>query len=149
MQPTRVVRRRSAPSLRIPATGWPCDPHSCTSLASAGIGDTNPDLWLWLGDAVYTKADRANHSNLASMREMYALQRANPAYAAFRSRRPGMVVDGVWDDHDYGVNDAGILGSVAKLGPSRRHFSALRYPAHTPCDDVYPGAHSTMLVCGG
>ena len=54
---------------------------------------------------MYTKADRANHSSLTSMQEMYALQRANPAYKAFASRP--VVIDGVWDDHDYGVNDAG------------------------------------------
>ena len=137
-----VVRPSSAPSL--PATG-----HTCTSLASAGIGDTNPDLWLWLGDAVYTKADRANHSSLASMQEMYALQRANPAYTAFRSR-PGMAVDGVWDDHDYGVNDAGILSSVAGLGLSRTHsrrYVTLRTHRVMMCTQV--PAHSTMLVCVG
>lgn len=61
------------------------------------IAQTQPDLWLWLGDAVYSEADDSAQflSDLKSMKQ-------NPFYANFRTQIP---VTGIWDDHDYGTND--------------------------------------------
>lgn len=39
------------------------------------------------------------------MKQAYAQQLANPDYQRFLSKVPR--VEGVWDDHDYGINDAG------------------------------------------
>ena len=36
--------------------------------------------------------------------ERYAAQFNQPAYSAFRKETP---IIGTWDDHDYGLNDAG------------------------------------------
>lgn len=71
-----------------------------------------PDVWLWLGDTVYAdsprpRADTAEERArivLDRMPELYREQRAEPGYAALREQA---FVAGVWDDHDYGKNDAG------------------------------------------
>jgi alkaline phosphatase D len=71
-----------------------------------------PDVWLWLGDTVYAdspcpQADTEEECArivLDRMPELYRRQRAEPGYAALRERA---FVAGVWDDHDYGKNDAG------------------------------------------
>ena len=56
-----------------------------------------PDLWIWLGDNIY-----ADTENMGAMRSMYLKQKHHPEYRQFRASTP---VIGIWDDHDYGVND--------------------------------------------
>ncbi len=56
-----------------------------------------PQLWVWLGDNIY--GDTEDMSVLA---EKYALQKANENYQKLRANVP---IIGIWDDHDYGVND--------------------------------------------
>ncbi|KAH8062779.1 hypothetical protein JL721_8687 [Aureococcus anophagefferens] len=62
------------------------------------IGAADPQLWLWTGDAVYA------HGSAAPSRAVDR-QRRNANYSAFA--KDVVVVDGAWDDHDLGVNDAG------------------------------------------
>lgn len=57
------------------------------------------DFWLWLGDNVY-----ADTENMEEMKADYSQLKNHPAYASFVRQ---VTVDGVWDDHDYGANDAG------------------------------------------
>ena len=59
----------------------------------------NPDLWLWLGDNIYGDSD-----DKAVMKEKYDQLSNNPGYKSFRKNVP---VIGIWDDHDYGLNDGG------------------------------------------
>jgi alkaline phosphatase D len=63
------------------------------------IRDLMPDAWAWLGDIVY-----ADTNNVKRTRKLYAAQRAQPDYAMLAASTH---VVGVWDDHDYGKNDAG------------------------------------------
>ncbi len=63
------------------------------------IQNEDPDLWIWLGDNIY-----ADTENMDKMEDLYRKQKFAPEYGAFRQGRP---VIGVWDDHDYGVNDGG------------------------------------------
>ncbi len=58
-----------------------------------------PDVWIWLGDIVY-----GDTLDMDVLRAKYALQEANPGY---RRLSASAEVIGVWDDHDYGRNDAG------------------------------------------
>ncbi|WP_026260575.1 alkaline phosphatase D family protein [Spirosoma luteum] len=58
-----------------------------------------PDLWIWLGDNIYGDSE-----NMDTLRAKYARQKSNPVYQQLRHSTP---VIGVWDDHDYGVNDGG------------------------------------------
>ncbi len=57
---------------------------------------TEPDVFVWVGDAVY-----GDTTNPSVLREKYAAQLAQPGYARLRARVPLL---GTWDDHDYGVN---------------------------------------------
>lgn len=58
-----------------------------------------PDLWVWLGDNVY-----ADTYDMEEMKRQYLIQKNFPEYQAIRKAMP---VVGIWDDHDYGVNDGG------------------------------------------
>lgn len=58
-----------------------------------------PDAWAWLGDIVYADTD-----DVAKTRGLYAEQAARSDYAALVAQTR---VVGIWDDHDFGRNDAG------------------------------------------
>ena len=61
------------------------------------IAENTPDLWIWLGDNIYGDTE-----DMAVMEEKYAQQMAHPEYQSFIKNHP---IIGIWDDHDYGVND--------------------------------------------
>lgn len=58
-----------------------------------------PDVWVWLGDNIYGDSE-----SMDTLRAKYAKQKANPVYQQLRQ---STAIIGVWDDHDYGVNDGG------------------------------------------
>lgn len=58
-----------------------------------------PDIWIWLGDNIYGDSE-----SMDTLRAKYALQKSNPVYQQLRQSTS---IIGVWDDHDYGVNDGG------------------------------------------
>ena len=60
---------------------------------------SRPDLWIWLGDIVY-----ADTEDMEVMRRKYGMQKQRPGYQLLLRSCP---VIGVWDDHDYGRNNAG------------------------------------------
>ncbi|HAV11900.1 MAG TPA: alkaline phosphatase [Opitutae bacterium] len=62
------------------------------------IASHKPDLWIWAGDNIYGDSEDPK-----IIEQRYAIQLANPNYAAFRTQHP---IVGTWDDHDYGWNDA-------------------------------------------
>lgn len=64
------------------------------------IGAFQPAAWLWLGDNVYSDTD-----DMDKMAADYATQKNNPEYTAFAASVS--TIYGVWDDHDYGLNDGG------------------------------------------
>ena len=70
------------------------------------ICDSNPDIWIWLGDIIY-----ADTHNMDTMKSMYAKQKSHPDYQ--RLLKQSQVI-GIWDDHDYGVNDGGKKYSKKK-----------------------------------
>lgn len=59
----------------------------------------DPDLWVWLGDNIY-----GDTHDMRAMQGMYAKQKSNPGYQSLLQEVP---VIGIWDDHDYGINDGG------------------------------------------
>ena len=63
------------------------------------IGGLNPTHFAWIGDAVYSKS-----VGIPKLQEAYHNLTTNPHYSKFTDH---VIVDGVWDDHDYGINDAG------------------------------------------
>lgn len=58
-----------------------------------------PDVLLMLGDNIYGDTE-----DMDVLREKYAQLAAQPGFAALRQRVP---IVAVWDDHDYGADDAG------------------------------------------
>lgn len=63
------------------------------------IIDHNPDLFMFLGDNIYGDTD-----DMDVLEEKYELQKNQPDYEKLSKKMP---VIGLWDDHDYGKNDAG------------------------------------------
>lgn len=63
----------------------------------SAILQNQPDLWIWLGDNIYADTD-----DMLAMKNMYLQQKYHPEYHRFKQATP---VIGIWDDHDYGVND--------------------------------------------
>jgi len=63
------------------------------------IIDMNPDLWIWLGDNIYGDSEDMN-----VMRQKYNKQNQVSDYRTMRTEVP---ILGIWDDHDFGKNNAG------------------------------------------
>jgi alkaline phosphatase D len=63
------------------------------------IASHEPQLWIWLGDNIYGDSE-----DMEVMRRKYLQQKYGEAYTAFRRQTP---VIGIWDDHDFGANNAG------------------------------------------
>ena len=59
-----------------------------------------PQVWLWTGDAVYVGGDQP--CNLA---DAYRAQHQQAGYRELLAE--DVIIDGVYDDHDYGGNDSG------------------------------------------
>lgn len=77
------------------------------------ITQHNPDLWIWLGDNIY-----GDTNDMQVMKDKYNMQKSNPGYQALIAQTD---VIGIWDDHDFGVNDGG------KEYPKRAESKALMF----------------------
>ena len=93
-----------------------CNHQSAPQHMWAQIASANPQLFLMIGDNVYGDNGWDADAGLESLRASYALQASHPEFAGFRAKHPMMAT---WDDHDFGLNDAG--GSF----PMRRWGEAL------------------------
>ena len=62
------------------------------------IAQTNPDLWIWLGDNIY-----ADYASPKERQSEYLTLQSNQHYDEFASSIP-MV--GIWDDHDFAFNNS-------------------------------------------
>jgi len=63
------------------------------------IAQQNPDLWIWLGDNIYGDSE-----DMGILKEKYTKLKTDSNYKAFEAVYP---IIGIWDDHDFGVNDGG------------------------------------------
>jgi len=66
-----------------------------------GVKAQHPDLFLWTGDIVYVQGE----GTLSETATAYAIQSNNEQYRDFKES--GVLIEGTWDDHDFGVDDAG------------------------------------------
>jgi alkaline phosphatase D len=73
----------------------PRKPHHILSV----IADKNPDLFIFLGDNIY-----ADTSDRDIMEKRYRELGESPLFQKLQTLCPTLAV---WDDHDYGKNDAG------------------------------------------
>ena len=97
-----------ATALRVVAFGS-CNGQTGPQEHWAAIRDSGAQLFLFLGDNVY--GDRVNGEavtdpgpSLDELSEAYAQLAAQPLWKDFYSAVPVLTT---WDDHDYGLNDAG------------------------------------------
>jgi len=74
------------------------DPHRPQPLWQP-ILDVAPDMFVWGGDNVYADTD-----DMAKMKADYEKVASNEVYARIATQAE---IEGTWDDHDYGKNDAG------------------------------------------
>ena len=64
------------------------------------ILENDPDVFIWGGDIIYSDTYDMN-----LMKHNYNRFKNDSSYAYFREQTEIM---GVWDDHDYGLNDGGV-----------------------------------------
>ncbi|NJO02630.1 MAG: alkaline phosphatase family protein, partial [Bacteroidia bacterium] len=76
-----------------------CNRHNAPQPLWGPIVENNPDLWIWLGDNIYGDTE-----DMDTLKAKYDAQKSRPEYQALLKTTP---VVGIWDDHDYGVNDGG------------------------------------------
>ena len=72
------------------------------------IAEQHPDLWIWLGDVAYVDLKglppRFGFTGEAVITQRFNNVKNNPVYSQLSN---STTVIGVWDDHDYGNNNAG------------------------------------------
>jgi len=76
-----------------------CNNQRVKSPIWKAISATNPDLFIWGGDIVYSDT-----KDMDKMRAAYDVVRADSGYVALSEKTE---ITGTWDDHDYGLNDGG------------------------------------------
>ncbi|GAB2287627.1 hypothetical protein Dimus_021998 [Dionaea muscipula] len=100
-----------------------CSNQSAPQPIWKAIMDFNPDLFIWMGDNIYgdnkrplrlfgrertigpwKNVPRFIPTSEREMRSRYEKAKSNPGYSQLRNISK---VVGTWDDHDYGLNDAG------------------------------------------
>ena len=81
-----------------------CNHQNAPQHMWAQIAAQNPHMFLMIGDNVYGDAGWDADAGLESLRHSYAVQASHPEFRDFRARFPMMAT---WDDHDFGLNDAG------------------------------------------
>lgn len=100
-----------------------CNKHDRPQQIWDAIVDYQPQLWIWLGDNIYGDTE-----DMGLLREKWAAQKAHPAYSELR--RIARVI-GIWDDHDYGVNDGG-KDYPMKASSQQAFLDFLDVPADDP-----------------
>ncbi len=76
-----------------------CNNQRVKSPIWKAISETDPDLFIWGGDIVYSDT-----KDMDKMRAAYDVVLADSGYVALSEKT---IITGTWDDHDYGLNDGG------------------------------------------
>ena len=98
----------------------------------SSIQKENPDLWIWTGDNIYADTEDPD-----VFREKYDRQLAKADYLSLVKSVPFLT--GIWDDHDYGLNDGGSEYPAKQLA-KQEMYRFLAVPENDPSrsrDGVY------------
>lgn len=95
-----------------------------------------PDVFLFIGDNVYQRAE-TGRPDLRELREAYGLLADDADFAALRAETPVLPV---WDDHDYGMNNAG-----ADFPPQRQTEALFKHVWAIPPGDPRLGRDGVYL----
>jgi alkaline phosphatase D len=94
-----------------------------------------PDLFIFLGDNIY-----ADTRDPAVMAAKYAMLAAKPGFRKLRDTTPVLAI---WDDHDYGEDDAGA--DYPMKAEARRQFCDFWGEAATSPRRVREGIHAAYV----
>jgi len=100
-----------------------CNKHDAPQPMWSFIKNQNPDLWIWLGDNIYGDTE-----DMVIMNQKYNYQLRKATYQNFIKDVP---VIGVWDDHDFGKNNAGFE-FAAKKESQRLMLNFFNVPQNAP-----------------
>jgi alkaline phosphatase D len=98
-----------------------CNKHLKPQTMWDAVATNKPDLWIWLGDIIY-----ADTTDMKALAFMYKQLKTNPEYKKLTANTP---VVGVYDDHDFGANDAG-KGYPMKKSSKKILMDFLNIPAN-------------------
>ena len=87
-----------------------------------------PDLLVLLGDNIYCDLQKGREVTPDVIREKYAALAALPGWQKLRAACPLIAT---WDDHDYGLNDAGVEWPL-KVESQRQFHDFLGTPTTSP-----------------
>lgn len=76
-----------------------CNRQTIKNKLWPAVLEQQPDLWIWGGDIIY-----ADTKDMQKMANDYKLLKDQPHYQTLVKTSK---ILGTWDDHDYGLNDAG------------------------------------------
>ncbi len=103
------------------------------------VAANDPNLWIWLGDIIY-----ADTSDMKALWAHYKRLKVNPLYKKMTAKAQ---VIGIYDDHDFGVNDCG--GSYPKKKESKRILmDFLDVPLNSPLRKREGGYQSYLFGTG-
>lgn len=97
-----------------------------------------PDVFVWLGDNVYGDTD-----NMDTLQSRYAALSETPDFQALKADVRMMAT---WDDHDYGLNDAGR--HFAQKDASKDVFLSFWEEPRTSPRRTRPGVYTSTLFDG-
>jgi len=100
-----------------------CNKMSVPQTMWQHVAVNNPNLWIWLGDIIY-----ADTTDLKALAAHYRRLKTNPDYKKLRAKAQ---IIGVYDDHDYGVND-GCKYYPMKRGAKKCLMDFLDVPSNNP-----------------
>jgi len=100
------------------------------------IAADKPETFLFMGDNIY-----ADTTDPKVMAEKYRRLKTQPDYAAFSKNIP---IIPIWDDHDYGQNDAGREYPMKEIS-ARLFFETFDFPDDHPARQTPGVYHSRFL----
>lgn len=103
-----------------------CNRHDEPQRLWNDIMSEEADLWIWLGDIIYGDSE-----DLEVLKHKYDAQKNIAAYRSLREQTP---ITGIWDDHDYGSNNAG-KEYRSRAGSRDLLYKFLDIPASDPSWD--------------
>ena len=76
-----------------------CLRSSSSAPVLSSVVAQDPDVFIWLGDNIY-----GDTTNMTNLRRKYQVLGRNPRFQELWNQCPNLAI---WDDHDYGRNNAG------------------------------------------